>query len=87
MGGCVSGLKDEHHITKCPTKGSRQVLKRLWYTNKSANRSERMKFIDPRESESTGERKLSQGILNRLFLVELFLHEFFHFSAIMWLVA
>ena len=58
---------------------SRQVSKRLCHTNKTVNRSERMKFVDPIESESIRERTPSQGILNRCLLVELFLLEFFSF--------
>ena len=58
---------------------SRQVSKGLCHANKSVNRSERMNFVDPIESESTPERTLSQGILNRCLLVELFLLEFFSF--------
>ena len=83
VGGCVSGLKVTlKHLQSTSTSTfqlSRQVSKRLCHTNKSVNRSERMKFVDPIESESTRERTLSQGILNRCLLVELFLLEFFSF--------
>lgn len=81
VGGCVSGLKVAFKTSTSTStfQLSRQVSKRQYHTSKSVNRSERMKFVDPIESESTRERTPSQGILNRCLLVELFLLEFFSF--------